>query len=103
MIPLYAPARNAIDDFQNGRWGWGAFHTVMAVSDLFMLKSLATAATKATVAAVGQAAVKEGGRVFWAGGNSNDSSSRICSSKWDENSGNDKGCQNLTKLTQGMA
>ena len=49
MIPIWGSARAAVDDFQNGRWGWGIFNSVMAVSDVFLVKSLVTAVGKVAV------------------------------------------------------
>src|SRR5690606_2148243 len=41
MIPVWGSGRAAIDHFQHGNYGWGAFHTAMAVSDVFLVKSIA--------------------------------------------------------------
>lgn len=53
FIPVWGSGRAAIDDFQNGRIGWGIFNTVMAVSDVFMVgtvvKSVAKFGVKATL------------------------------------------------------
>ena len=46
LIPLWGSGRTAINDFQNNRWGWGSFNTVLAVSDVFLIKSLITAGGK---------------------------------------------------------
>jgi RHS repeat-associated protein len=46
LIPVWGSGKQAIHDFQCGNWGWGLFNSAMAVSDLFLLKSLATAAGK---------------------------------------------------------
>jgi RHS repeat-associated protein len=43
FIPIWGSGRAAIDDFQNGRYGWAAFNAAMAVSDVFMVKAAATA------------------------------------------------------------
>jgi RHS repeat-associated protein len=42
MIPIWGSGRAAVDDFQNGNYGWAAFHTAMAISDVFLVKSIAT-------------------------------------------------------------
>lgn len=47
LIPIWGSGRAAVDDFQNGRWGWGLFNSALAVSDVFLVKSLVTAAGKA--------------------------------------------------------
>lgn len=49
LIPVWGSARAAIDDFQNGRWGWGIFNTVMAVTDLVGVGALAKVGFKAIV------------------------------------------------------
>jgi hypothetical protein len=49
LIPVWGSGRAAIDDFQNGRWGWGLFNTAMAVSDIFLVKSIVTAGGKLVV------------------------------------------------------
>ncbi|MCC6629870.1 MAG: hypothetical protein IT340_21030 [Chloroflexi bacterium] len=40
MIPVWGSGRAAINDFQCGRWAWGAFNTALAVSDLFVIGSV---------------------------------------------------------------
>lgn len=42
MLPFWGSGKAAVDYYQNGRWGWGTFHTAMVVSDVFLAKSLAT-------------------------------------------------------------
>lgn len=42
FIPVWGSGRAAIDHFQNGNYGWGTFHTAMAISDVFLVKSIAT-------------------------------------------------------------
>lgn len=46
FIPIIGSARDAYEDFENGRYWWGAFNTVMAVSDIFFVKSLFVAGGK---------------------------------------------------------
>ncbi len=46
LIPIWGSARSAINHFQNGRWFQGSFQTAMAVSDVFLVKSIATMASK---------------------------------------------------------
>ena len=46
MIPVWGSGRAAVNDFQCGRWGWGIFNTAVAISDVFLIKSIATALTK---------------------------------------------------------
>lgn len=40
LVPVYGSGRNAVNDFQNGRYISGAFNSVMAVSDVFLVKSI---------------------------------------------------------------
>jgi RHS repeat-associated protein len=46
LIPVWGSGRSAINDFECGRWGWGTFNTALAISDIFLVKSLFTAAGK---------------------------------------------------------
>jgi RHS repeat-associated protein len=46
LIPIWGSGRAAIDDFQNGHWGWGILHTALAISDVFLVRSLATGVAK---------------------------------------------------------
>ena len=59
LIPVWGSARAAVDDFQNGRWGWGIFNTVMAVTDVFLVKSLVTATGKLVAKAIYKTAAEE--------------------------------------------
>lgn len=45
-VPFIGSARDAYEDFENGRYWWGAFNTVMAISDVFLVKSLIVAGGK---------------------------------------------------------
>jgi len=38
VIPIWGSGRDAIDDFQNGKWVWGSINTALAVSDVFLVK-----------------------------------------------------------------
>jgi RHS repeat-associated protein len=49
FIPFWGYARAAVDDFQNGRWGWGTFNTVMVITDVFLVKSAITGVGKLVV------------------------------------------------------
>jgi RHS repeat-associated protein len=42
MLPVWGNGRMAVNDFQTGHPYWGAFHTAMAVSDVFLVKSIVT-------------------------------------------------------------
>jgi RHS repeat-associated protein len=46
FIPIWGSGKQAYNDFENGDYGWGAFNTVMAISDIFLIKSIATAGAK---------------------------------------------------------
>jgi len=49
MIPVWGSARSSIDHFQNGNYWSGSFNAAMAVSDLFLVKSLGTAVVKGSI------------------------------------------------------
>jgi hypothetical protein len=57
LIPVWGSGRSAVNDFQNGRIGWGLFNTGMAISDVFLVKSIGTAVVKGVV--------KIGGSFSW--------------------------------------
>ncbi|SCY35580.1 RHS repeat-associated core domain-containing protein [Desulfoluna spongiiphila] len=46
MVPVWGSARAAISDFQNGRYIWGTINTVLAISDVFLIKSIVTGVGK---------------------------------------------------------
>jgi RHS repeat-associated protein len=46
LIPVWGSGREAINDFQCGRWGWGLFNTGMAVLDVFGAGTLIKAGWK---------------------------------------------------------
>ena len=46
MIPIWGSGRAAVDHFQNGNYWQGTFYTAMAVSDVFLVKSIATGLAK---------------------------------------------------------
>jgi RHS repeat-associated protein len=60
LIPVYGSARSSIDYFQRGKWGMGTFQAAMAVSDLFLVKSLATAGVKLGAGLIGKFAAEGG-------------------------------------------
>lgn len=49
LIPIWGAGRSAINDFQNGRWGWGTVNAALAISDVFLVKAIAVAGTKLIV------------------------------------------------------
>ncbi len=61
MIPIWGSGRAAINDFQNGDYVWGTVNTALAVSDVFLVKSLATGIGKA----VWKAGLKEGATKYF--------------------------------------
>jgi hypothetical protein len=52
FIPVWGSGRDAINSFQTGHWGWGIFHSVMAV------KGVVKAGVKATLKQAGKAALE---------------------------------------------
>jgi hypothetical protein len=51
LIPVWGSGHMAYDAFNEGRYGWAAFHTAMAISDVFPAKAGLTALGKAGVKA----------------------------------------------------
>ena len=54
LIPVWGSGRAAINDFQEGRYGWGVFNTAMAISDVFLIKALYTGVLKVGVKSTGK-------------------------------------------------
>ncbi|WPU98892.1 DUF6443 domain-containing protein [Mucilaginibacter sp. cycad4] len=52
LIPVWGNGRAAVDDFQNGNYWTGAFHTALAISDVFLVKAVVTSIAKVAVKAV---------------------------------------------------
>ncbi len=46
FIPVWGSGRAAVDDFQNGRWGWGLWNSFLAVTDVIPVRAVAGAAGK---------------------------------------------------------
>jgi hypothetical protein len=46
FIPVWGSGREAINDFQNGSYGWGTFNSALAASDVFLVSDLAKAMCK---------------------------------------------------------
>jgi hypothetical protein len=46
FAPIWGSGRQAVYDWQNGDFGWATFNGVMAISDILLVKTLATAAGK---------------------------------------------------------
>lgn len=42
FVPIWGSGRQAINDFYAGNYGWGTVNTVLAVSDVFLVKTIAT-------------------------------------------------------------
>ena len=42
FVPVWGSGRQAINDFYEGRYVWGSVNTVMAVSDIFLIKTTAS-------------------------------------------------------------
>ncbi|WP_437827896.1 SpvB/TcaC N-terminal domain-containing protein [Sorangium sp. So ce1153] len=59
LIPIWGSGRSAIHHFQGGNWGRATLYTALAVTDVFLVKSLVTAAGKLFAKTVGEAAMKE--------------------------------------------
>ena len=46
LIPIWGSGRAAINHFQRGEYGWGAVHSALAITDVFLVKSIVTAGGK---------------------------------------------------------
>jgi RHS repeat-associated protein len=46
LVPVIGPAWDAHDAFRSGRWVWGSIHTVMAISDVFLVKAAVTSGAR---------------------------------------------------------
>ena len=46
IIPIWGSGRAAVDHFQNGNYGRAALNTALAISDIFLVKSIGTAIGK---------------------------------------------------------
>ncbi|HEU4497476.1 MAG TPA: hypothetical protein VFR70_10525, partial [Flavobacterium sp.] len=53
MIPIWGSGRAAIDHFQNGNYWWGTAHALLAISDVFLVKSIATGIVKGGIKLAG--------------------------------------------------
>ncbi|HEU4730906.1 MAG TPA: SpvB/TcaC N-terminal domain-containing protein [Kofleriaceae bacterium] len=60
LIPIWGSGRSAIDHFQKGNWVRGSLFTVLAVTDVFLVKSLVTAGGKVLVKGGAKLLVEEG-------------------------------------------
>lgn len=50
FVPLYGSLKNSMAYLADGRWGWGAFHSIMAVADAFLVSKLVTGIGRAGLA-----------------------------------------------------
>jgi hypothetical protein len=46
FIPVWGSGRSALNDFETGHWGWGTFNAGVALSDVFLVKAMATGLAK---------------------------------------------------------
>jgi RHS repeat-associated protein len=60
LIPIWGSGREAVHDFQTGHWGWGLVNTGLAISDVFLVKSLVTAGGKLVIKGGAKLLAKEG-------------------------------------------
>jgi RHS repeat-associated protein len=58
-IPVWGSGRAAADDFQNGRWGWGLFNTALAITDVFLVKSIVTGVGKIVAKSIYKSVAEE--------------------------------------------
>ena len=69
LIPIWGSGRSAVDHFQNGNYWRGTGYTLLAISDVFLVKAAVTAIGKGIVVGGSKLAASNSGRVFWSGGN----------------------------------
>src|SRR5690554_5815859 len=68
LIPVWGSGRSAVDHFQRGNYWKGTGHLALAISDVFLVKSIATIGVKGTVIGATKIASKnaaKGGRGLW--------------------------------------
>ncbi len=46
MIPIWGSGKQAVHEFEKGSWGWGIAYTALAISDVALVKTAATAVGK---------------------------------------------------------
>jgi hypothetical protein len=63
FVPFYGPGRNAIDDFQNDRYWSGGINAGIAISDVFLIRSLLIGVTRGGIGALAK------GNQAWLGRN----------------------------------
>lgn len=68
LIPIWGSGREAIYNFQKGNVGWGVFYTALAVSDVFLVKSIVTAGGKLLIKGGATVLAKEGAELATKGG-----------------------------------
>jgi RHS repeat-associated protein len=49
LIPVWGSGKTALHDFECGHWGWGLLNTGIAISDVFLVKTLVTTIGKVGV------------------------------------------------------
>jgi RHS repeat-associated protein len=60
IIPIWGSGRAAIDDYQNGHIWSGIGNTLLAISDVFLVKSIITGVGKLAAVGISKLAAKEG-------------------------------------------
>lgn len=59
IIPIWGSVRDANYNFDKGNWGWGIAFTALAITDVFLVKSLVTAVGKGIFKIAGKETAKE--------------------------------------------
>jgi RHS repeat-associated protein len=52
LIPIFGSWQNANYNFNQGTWGWGIFYTILAATDVLLVRSLLTAGGKIALAGI---------------------------------------------------
>ena len=63
LIPIWGSARTSVDHFQNGNYGRGILYGALAVSDVFLVKSLVVGAGKLAMVGFSKLAIEESATV----------------------------------------
>jgi RHS repeat-associated protein len=63
LIPIWGSGRSAVSNFQKGNIGTGIFYAALAVSDVFLVKSLVTAGGKLLIKGAATVLLKESAEV----------------------------------------
>ena len=67
-IPVWGPARASSNDYQHGRWIWGTLNYVLAVTNVFLVRSIITSTVKIIGKGAGGSSGREDNNLCYKGG-----------------------------------